>query len=122
MALSSIDWRGTHARKSTTATTEAKTTKTTAVVVSATVAPQLHLLFVVILLNSNQFSLYYSTIVIIVNILLNSRERARVIFHTKVTVYLLKKKKVSFVSAPLSFLSSILPELVDRAEGRHVQP
>ena len=46
-----------------TARTGAKTT-TTAVVASAAIEPQSHLLFVLILLNSNQFSLYYSTIVV----------------------------------------------------------
>ena len=64
MAPSSIDWRvRTHVKARKTATTGAKTT-TTAVVASAAVAPQSHPLFVVILLNSNQFSPYYSTIVV----------------------------------------------------------
>ena len=55
-----------------TATSRAKTT-TTAVVASAAIEPQLHLLFVVISLKFDQFSLYYSTIAIIVNILFSSR-------------------------------------------------
>jgi hypothetical protein len=61
----------THVKARETATSRAKTT-TTAVVASAAIEPQLHLLFVVISLKFDQFSLYYSTIVIIVNIFLNS--------------------------------------------------
>ena len=63
----------THVKARETATSRAKTTTTTAVVASAAIEPQLHLLFVVISLKFDQFSLYYSTIVIIVNIFLNSR-------------------------------------------------
>ena len=62
-----------HVKAHKTATTEAKTTTTTVVVASAAIEPQSQLLFVLILLNSNQFSLYYSTIAIIVNILFSSR-------------------------------------------------